>query len=90
MHVLVEHQKKYLERRLTDIYDLKESLKHNNFDIAASIGHRLKGNGVTFGYPNISDLGIALEKAAIDQDKNRIKNIIDELFLTVETNLKDI
>jgi HPt (histidine-containing phosphotransfer) domain-containing protein len=90
MHILVEHKKKYLSRRITEIEELKQSLNDNDFDIAINIGHRLKGNGETFGYPVISALGISLEQAAIIKDKEKLREVIEQLAINVEKSLKEI
>ncbi|MDD4973004.1 MAG: Hpt domain-containing protein [Bacteriovorax sp.] len=90
MHILVEHKKKYLDRRKSEIEELKQSLNNNDFDIAINIGHRLKGNGETFGYPVISALGISLEQAGIVKDKEKLREVIEQLAKNVEQSLKEI
>ncbi|MBC7540649.1 MAG: Hpt domain-containing protein [Bacteriovorax sp.] len=90
MHILDEHKKKYLNRRISEIEELKQSLGVDDFDIAINIGHRLKGNGETFGYPIISALGISLEQAGIAKDKVKLREAIKQLEVNVEENLKKI
>lgn len=90
MQILVEHKKKYLDRRIVEIEELKQGLCMDDFDIAIQIGHRLKGNGKTFGYPEISIIGITLEEAALARDKDKLRDAIDELVIHVEKNLKEI
>lgn len=87
MHISIEHKKKYLHRRVDEIKDLKHCLDNEDFDIAFNIGHRLKGNGETFGYPLISVLGITIEQAAIAKDKIKLANAIVELEDNVKENL---
>ncbi len=88
MYILSEHKLKYLNRRIIDIEELKNSLSQNDFDLPKIIGHRLKGNGVTFGYPLISEIGIALEMGAIAKDKLKILESIDLLIQVVDEGLK--
>jgi HPt (histidine-containing phosphotransfer) domain-containing protein len=90
MHILDEHKKKYLNRRIGEIEELKQSLSVDDFDVAINIGHRLKGNGETFGYPIISALGISLEQAGIAKDKVKLREAIELLEVNVEENLKEI
>lgn len=90
MHILPEHKKKYLQRRIEEIEQLNAGLNTNNLDVAISIGHRLKGNGETFGYPDISAIGIAMENAAHQNNKVEVKEQIDKLKIVVERGLKEI
>ena len=90
MEILNEHKLKYLNRRMVEIKELKESLMNDDYEIAITIGHRLKGNGETFGYPRISSIGITLEQAALARNKEMLKRTIDELAQNVEENLKNI
>ncbi len=78
----------YLTRRQTEVGQLKESLAQNNFELSQVIGHRLKGHGETFGFPQISRLGISMEEAAKVQDMEKLKEIINSLDESVEENLK--
>lgn len=88
MHILTEHKLKYLNRRLVELDELTLALKNEDFSVLSNIGHRLKGNGETFGFPLISELGIKLEKAALLRDGPTIQKIISDLKADVEKNLK--
>lgn len=90
MTILVEHKKKYLERRLNEIEELRLCLSVEDYDVAVNIGHRLKGNGETFGYPEISVIGNNLEQAALAKDKVKMDEAVKELIINVEKNLKEI
>lgn len=78
----------YLTRRQTEIGQLKESLAQNSCELSQVIGHRLKGHGETFGFPDISHLGISMEEAAVEQDIEKLKVIVQTLDLRVQENLK--
>lgn len=88
MHILSEHKLKYLNRRLSEIEDLKSSLSSGDFDTAISIGHRLKGNGETFGFPSISTIGITMEKAGLAKDREKLQETIEDLANIVKENLR--
>jgi HPt (histidine-containing phosphotransfer) domain-containing protein len=88
MQILAEHQLVYLNRRKTEIEELKQSLAKNSFDLALQIGHRLKGNGVTFGFASISTLGIMMEKAAEEKDQSKLSQVINELEEIVNKALR--
>jgi HPt (histidine-containing phosphotransfer) domain-containing protein len=90
MYVLVEHQKTYLNRRISEIQELKQALNIDDFEVAIRIGHKLKGNGETFGYPEISAIGNILELAAVTKDKNKINEAIEKLAQIVEESLDSL
>lgn len=90
MFILNEHKIKYLNRRLTEIDELNSGLATGEFCIAATIGHRLKGNGETFGFPEISTLGMKLEKAAVSEDKEIVREAVDELKKIVNQKLSEL
>lgn len=69
MQVPVELKRKYLDRRIQDIDHLISSLEENDFAPAVKLGHQVKGNAVTFDFPQIAPLGIEIENAAKNQDK---------------------
>lgn len=70
---------KYIERRKTDIDNCREALKNGNLAVCETIGHQLKGNGLTFGFPEISTVGKSLEQAAKEHDINAASRFVDEL-----------
>lgn len=90
MQILKEHKVKYLNRRIAEVEELKKSLDVEDFAVAVTIGHRLKGNGETFGFPAISSIGIAMEEAGAAKDKEKLRAIINDLDSVVEENLVSI
>jgi len=62
-------QTKYLERRKIDLEKCFFAISCGQFEEIESIGHKIKGNGTTFGFPELSELGSAMETAA--KDKNQ-------------------
>lgn len=63
--------KKYVERRAGDLQTCLTALSADDYKSIARIGHNLKGNGETFGFPELSDLGNHLESAALAKDAQR-------------------
>lgn len=90
MHILIEHKLKYLNRRLIEIEELKNALSSGDFSVAISIGHRLKGNGETFGFPQISTIGIQMEIAGQGKDMGKLNSLIQELADLVHLSLNEI
>lgn len=68
MNLPAEMKKKYIDRRAKDAVELGQALAAKNAEPFQRVGHQLKGNAVTFGYPELSDLGKEMEEAAIRGD----------------------
>jgi len=66
----------FLARRESEIVELSEFLKLRQFGSIKSLGHKLKGTGLGYGFQIITDVGKDLEQAAIDED-------IDEIQLSI-------
>jgi HPt (histidine-containing phosphotransfer) domain-containing protein len=73
MQVPIELKKKYLERRIEDIQILISSLENNDFEPALKLGHQVKGNALTFDFPQIAPIGQQIELAAKNQNKEELK-----------------
>jgi histidine phosphotransfer protein HptB len=69
----------YLINREKEMSVLRNSLESNDFETIEMIGHRLKGNGPSYGFIKIGELGKDLEKAAREQNNESLKELIDEL-----------
>jgi HPt (histidine-containing phosphotransfer) domain-containing protein len=73
MEVPVELKRKYLERRIQDLRHLRSLLEIDDYSEALRLGHQVKGNAVTFDFPQIVPFGIAIENAAKIKDKLEIQ-----------------
>jgi HPt (histidine-containing phosphotransfer) domain-containing protein len=56
----------YLGRRARDVDTVAEAIEHADFEAVGRVGHNLRGNGVSFGFPELSAIGEALEAAATE------------------------
>ena len=77
---------KYMERRKTDVDNCRQALQTGNLSVLETVGHQLKGNGITFGFPEISTIGEALESAAKSHDTAAATAQVDALASIVEKN----
>lgn len=75
---------KYMERRKTDIEKCRTALKNGDLSVIETVGHQLKGNGITFGFPEISTIGEALENAAKQNNSDAASKQVDALASLVE------
>lgn len=69
----------FLQNRRQDIQTLQEALAVNNFDTIRTLGHRMRGDGGGYGFHTISDIGDALEKAALENNSHEIMARVQEL-----------
>lgn len=70
---------KYLDKRNDDVDRLTRALAESDFESIRTTGHNLYGSGAAYGLDAISDLGARMERAAIDRDGPRIRELIGEM-----------
>lgn len=87
MQVPDEMMIRYFERRKRDLLGCIEHLKSGDLNFIEKVGHQLKGNGVTFGYPELSMIGGELEVAAQSGDHRVISKAMSKFSEWVEGHL---
>ena len=80
-------QTRYFERRKRDLQECLLQVTSSNFRYIEKVGHQLKGNGITFGFPELSEIGMALELAAQSGTRAEILAALGELSRWVESHL---
>jgi len=60
----------FLENRRKDIAALDAALRENDWKTLGLLGHRMKGDGASYGFQQISNIGDALEQAALRGDRD--------------------
>lgn len=78
MLVPVEARLKYLERRKQDIIASKEALSKGDFDFLDRLGHQIKGNAVTFGFDELTNIAIAIEQAAKAKNTDQLTDLVQQ------------
>lgn len=74
----------YLENRRKDIVKMREALGKGDYEAIGYLGHSMRGSGGGYGFSAISEVGAALERAAKQNNKDKIKRGIDELADYIE------
>lgn len=69
----------FLENRKKDCLTILTLLDTDSFSEIRTLGHRMKGAGGSYGFDEISEIGEAIEDAALNGDKSIIKNCISRL-----------
>ncbi len=63
---------RYLSARRKELPEMVALLAASDFEQISSRGHNMKGTGRSYGFPDLSEIGAALERSARQQDKESI------------------
>jgi hypothetical protein len=85
MLIPIEARQKYLERRKQDIVASKEALSKQDFNFLERLGHQVKGNAVTFGFDQLTDIAVDIEVAAKAKNIDHLSELVKK-FETAVTN----
>jgi CheY-like chemotaxis protein/HPt (histidine-containing phosphotransfer) domain-containing protein len=69
----------YLERGAEDIQRLMGALAAQDFEALRIAGHNMKGTGLSYGFPEITQTGALMELAARSRDEDELRRQIDSL-----------
>ncbi|MBI5187053.1 MAG: response regulator [Nitrospinae bacterium] len=69
---------RFLERMRENLKGLQEASREKDFEAVASLGHKMKGTGASFGFEPISRIGIVLEQAGKGKNIEEIRGKIEE------------
>jgi HPt (histidine-containing phosphotransfer) domain-containing protein len=86
MEIPLKLRQNYVRRRQEDILSCETALKNKDFKTIETVGHQMKGNGLSFGYENIAKIGEQMEAAARAQDENKLESLLGK-FSEVVTQI---
>ena len=69
----------FLANRRKDLHTLRHALNSADFSAIQMLGHRMKGDGGGYGFDRISEIGTAMELAAVRHDHAAAEKHIAEL-----------
>ena len=69
----------YMEARRAELVELRECIRQCDLEKLAVIGHRLKGSGAGYGFPDLTRLGAEIEDGATGQDLGRVAEAVRAL-----------
>jgi HPt (histidine-containing phosphotransfer) domain-containing protein len=77
---------RYLEHRARDVAALRLALDLGDFPSVSRIGHNLRGNGKSYGFPEVGAMGEALEIAARAKSAASVQQQLESLEAWLTTN----
>lgn len=80
---------RYLERRKADLRILEESFSIRDPTVIKRISHQLKGNALSYGFDELNDIVVRLEKAAMRADWPVVEESIEEFARWLERQEND-
>jgi HPt (histidine-containing phosphotransfer) domain-containing protein len=69
----------FLQNRRQDVVAMLEALDRGDFQTVERLGHGMKGAGGSYGFQAITDIGSALEQAAVSADSGASRKCVGEL-----------
>jgi HPt (histidine-containing phosphotransfer) domain-containing protein len=75
----------YLANRRADVRSLRIALAAEDFATVATLGHRMKGSGASFGLPRVSKLGQRLEDAGQHENESKARKATEELDRLIDS-----
>ena len=69
----------FLDNRRKDITAMRKALERGDFETVRTLGHSMKGSGGGYGFDAITDIGAALEQAALDTNPDTVRKSLQDL-----------
>ena len=69
----------YLDKRRKDVQTYRQALAAADFETLRMLGHRMKGTGAGYGFQTLTEIGSAIEEAALRHDTTSIAAGVDRL-----------
>jgi FOG: CheY-like receiver len=84
---IIQLRTDYIESMRKEVEELDKKLSPKEFEAFRFFGHNIKGNGVAYGFPEISKYGAKIEEAANEKDYPTLVTIFNE-FKNYLANVK--
>ncbi|MBV8844236.1 MAG: response regulator [Bryobacterales bacterium] len=69
----------YLQSRRDDVRSIQEALERIDYEQIRRLGHKMHGSGGGYGFPQITEIGEALERAGQERNANAIRSNVAKL-----------
>ena len=67
----------YVNRCQRSLIALNDALERSDYEHARVFGHRLAGTGGAYGIPRLTDIGAAIEHAAVRKEMGQLRRQAD-------------
>lgn len=67
----------FLQNRRNEIPELEDMCERHDFEALARMGHKLYGCSKTYGFSQLGDYALELEKAGLDKNEKLARRTID-------------
>ena len=74
----------YLQNCKQNVIAMSDALDRVDFETVTSLGHQMRGSGGMFGFPAITDIGIAIELAAENADTDASRKWLGALSIYLD------
>jgi len=74
----------YLANRRKDVSNILAALERSAYQAVRDLGHKMSGTGGGYGFPRITEIGAALERAAKEENRDVIRTQAAELARYLE------
>ena len=74
----------YLEKRRAEVLVYQAALAAGDFETIKKMAHKMKGTGTGYGLPRLTELGAAMEKAALEGNCPGLARNLNEFSLYVQ------
>ena len=74
----------FLRRRVEDVRVLREAMAASDFPRMAEVAHKIRGNGATFGFPELTEIAERLELAAKKGEDLHARRELEKLAKQIE------
>lgn len=65
----------FLEHKRDDLAAIVEAIESADYEALAKFGHKIKGEGGSYGLARISEIGAAIDVAAKARDLNEVREL---------------
>jgi len=76
-------KERFLSHRTREVTAAKGALRRGDFEALETLGHNLRGNGPSYGFPRLGVLGTHIEAAARARDAGKLDTLLSRLASAV-------
>jgi HPt (histidine-containing phosphotransfer) domain-containing protein len=70
---------KFIAHRQRDVATIRDALGQDDFETISRLGHNMRGNGRSYGFPDIGEIGERMETAANVRNADAIRKEVAAL-----------